>query len=57
MEPPEEEELLQFVACRPNRAGYALHSTDVDDVSFTDIEKLLNRIECVEGDLQRQEDR
>ena len=56
MEPTEEEE-LQFVARIPNRAGYALHSTDVADVSFTDIEKLLNRIERVEGDLQRQEDR
>lgn len=48
MEPPEEEEAL-----RP----YALHSTDVADVSFTDIEKLLNRIERVQGDLEREEDR
>ena len=57
MESSDEEEVLEFVARRPNRAAYALHSTDVDDVSFGDIEKLLDKIERVQKDLDLYDQR
>ena len=73
MESSDEEEVLEFVAPRRRfpasgewlesvsrgrpAARHALHATDVADVSFGDIEKLLDKIERVQRDLELYDQR
>ena len=73
MESSDEEEVLEFVALRRRlpasgewlesvsrgrpAARHALHDTDVADVSFGDIEKLLDKIERVQRDLELYDQR